>query len=315
MATTSLHALPGGRVRPPGSRLALTADGSDSASRPAMRVTAAVASATDPRAAGHDSGTAGPAVLAVADGAAGWDGGGLASAIAINRLVSRLPVPGDEAPGTWLRCVVADISRHLGSARLRRDRLRSMGTSFTAVALAGSGELGFTHIGNSRAYLLHRALLVQLTADQTLVRNPAGSATPHPARAPARPGLFPAVAALRGRVDDLRNLEEGVVRVGVGDRVLVCTDGVYGALSHERLTDLLLHHPSAAGAVAALMHTVMATSNRDDATAAVADVVAELGGCHDPVRRVGVAARLGTVRPESAVRRAAAGRPVPGSSV
>lgn len=295
MAVTELRAIQGGRDGRPGNRRAPTADPSDTASRPAVSFTAAIASVTGPRASNHDSGTAGQNLLAVADGVGGGTGGGLASVIAVNRMVAGLPVPEDAAVGPWLRHAVADINRHLGSARLRRALLRSLSTTLTTVALAPSGELAVAHIGSSRAYLLHGTRLVQLTTDHGRVPAALDSVASGLSRAHVRADHHAELAALQGRIDDLNLVEEGSLRVGVGDRVLVCTDGLHSALPHGRITDILVRHRSAADAVSALMRALRVTSRQDDATAAVADVVAGSGVPRDPVRRVGAAVRLGVV--------------------
>lgn len=134
----------------------------------------------------------------------------------------------------------------------------------------------------------------EVPTDRTLVQAPLDSrALPG---AHVHPGSSALLAGLHGRDDDLRFMEEIVVRVRAGDRLLACTGGLYTALSHERITRILAHRPAPADAVSALVHAVTAVPGRDDATAAVADVVVVPAGRSDPVRRVGAAVRLGAMR-------------------
>ena len=82
----------------------------------------------------------------------------------------------------------------------RRPELTGMGTTMTAVVVAGGRRLLVGHVGDSRAYLLHDGSLRQLTDDHSLVeelvregRLTAEQAESHPQRAssPARSASTP----------------------------------------------------------------------------------------------------------------------------
>ena len=138
-----------------------------------------------------------------------------------------------------LRRGVFDGSEHLREVIRDSPELEGMGTTLTAILFAG-GRLALCHVGDSRAYLLRDGELHQLTHDHTLVQSlidegrlTADEAVDHPRRSvlvrtlqegsPAEPDLFP----IDGRI---------------GDRFLVCSDGVTAVLDadeiHEVLTDV-----------------------------------------------------------------------------
>jgi PPM family protein phosphatase len=111
-----------------------------------------------------------------------------------------------------------------------------MGTTLTALLLCGRDGV-IAHIGDSRAYLLRGGELRQLTDDHSLVaemvrdgRLPAGEARQHPYRSVLSRalGTEPDV-----EVDELR------VSLQAGDVVLLCSDGLCGPVSDEKLSKAL----------------------------------------------------------------------------
>ena len=81
--------------------------------------------------------------------------------------------------------------------------------------------------------------LLQVTRDHTLIQAlmDAGSITEEEALVhPQRSAVY---AALHGSPEDLAGLEVSWLDVAVGDRLLVCSDGLSGALAPQTIADLL----------------------------------------------------------------------------
>jgi protein phosphatase len=126
------------------------------------------------------------------------------------------------------------------------------------------------HVGDSRAYLLRDSAFTQITRDHTYVQTliDAGKITPEEALLhPRRNLLMRAIDAVHPAEPDV-----SVREAHVGDRYLVCSDGLSGYVSDERVHELLaLTDPVAV--VTALVDAALAAGAPDNVTCVVADVV------------------------------------------
>ena len=150
-----------------------------------------------------------------------------------------------------------------------------MGSTLTAVLLQDD-RLYYTNLGDSRIYLLRKGKLYQLTKDhtegQTMVD--AGLLTAeqlktHPSRnkLSLHLGIFPEEVALEPA-------EYADLRLSDGDRFLLCSDGVYGALGEEELASVLGGSETAEERAEKLVDRAYANGSRDNMTALVIDVSA-----------------------------------------
>jgi serine/threonine protein phosphatase PrpC len=235
----------------------------------------AAVSSAGPRPDNQDSGCAGTHLVAVADGVGGNVGGAIASTLVINWLSRRsFAGPTSEGSAAWLSDAIATGNRRIRAACAQQPRLRSMATTLTAIATTGDGVLALAHIGDSRAYLLRGGALVPLTRDHTWVRAlaDAGSITPEQARThPLRSVLL---AVLHGTEDDMAKVEISTHPTQPGDRLLLCSDGVSGAVPSERMLRILAGAPGPAAAAALLQRAALDAPAQDNVTVAVADLSA-----------------------------------------
>ena len=240
---------------------------------PRLMFSATALSSRGPRPDNQDSGLASPELLAVADGVGGTVGGAAASALAITSLVEQLPLPWDGDPEALLRRTVSTANRRLGALCSEVPVLAGMATTLTVMALSGTGRLVVAHIGDSRAYLLRGGQLVALTRDDSVVQAmlDAGSLSAEQAR--EHPWRSVLLAALHGREEDAVNVEASNTRALPGDRVLLCSDGLWGGTSAGRIHRALSQEPSAPAAAFRLMQSGKMAPARDDITVIVADVI------------------------------------------
>ena len=219
----------------------------------------------------EDSGFAGPTLQLVADGVGGAAAGEVASAT-VAYVTSALALAASRSAGPDLLDVLARAVRvsHdqlvIGTAQ---DPARTgMGTTLTALLTDGE-QVALVHVGDSRAYLLRDGELTQLTRDQTYVQTlvDAGVLTRDEVRHhPRRNVVLQAVDAERPAVPDL-----ALVDVRVGDRLLVCSDGLSDLVEDEEVR-ACLEQPSREDAVAALVAAALAAGGRDNVTCLVSDV-------------------------------------------
>jgi serine/threonine protein phosphatase PrpC len=251
----------------------------------------AAVSHAGPRPDNQDSGCAGPHLVAIADGVGGNVGGAIASSLVINWLTRHgSGRPTSEGSAAWLSDAIAIGNRRIRAACAQKSRLKSMATTLTAIATTGDGVLALAHIGDSRAYLLRGGALVQLTRDHTWVQAlvDAGSITPQQARThPLRSVLL---AVLHGTEDDIAKLEISTHPTQPGDRLLLCSDGLSGAVPAERMLGILAEAPGPAAAAALLQRAALDAPAQDNVTVAVADLGAVPHSSCEPPMKVGAAA-------------------------
>lgn len=176
----------------------------------------------------HDGRTSGVLLVAVADGLGGHRGGEVASSVAIEEAVSAGGTPEDR--------VRAANDAILGEV-LKQPQLVGMGTTLTVAELGPDGQVTLAHVGDSRAYRWHAARFTQLTVDHTFVQEEvdAGRLTAEQARHhPERSVLTRALGFEPGLAVDVVRL-----KVSVGDRLLLCSDGLTSMVTDERIAGIL----------------------------------------------------------------------------
>ncbi|GAA4850316.1 MerR family transcriptional regulator [Actinomycetospora corticicola] len=167
--------------------------------------------------------------------------------------------------------IAADGSRvvdALAAAAARIGPTGDGGTTVTALWCDGS-RVGVAHVGDSRAYLLRDGVLTRLTVDHTHVQSliDEGRLTPEEAiDHPDRPRLTRALGT------DEPDLHRRTARVG--DRYLLCTDGVWALLDDAVLARTLTADAEPAPVVGKLLEQVREAGAPDNAACAVVDLVA-----------------------------------------
>ncbi len=150
----------------------------------------------------------------------------------------------------------------------RHKRLQRMGCTLD-VALVLGRQLFVVHVGDGRVYLARPTTTIQLTDDHTLKSSLIQGGVATPSQPPeGREALVNAV----GRPGKLK-ADEVYAELNTGDRVLLCSDGIYGEVSEEAELSQLIWKGAPEEASVALINAALARGGRDNATA----VVIELG--------------------------------------
>jgi serine/threonine protein phosphatase PrpC len=218
----------------------------------------------------EDSAYASPRLLAVADGMGGHAAGEVASAVAISALAHL----DDDVPGTDLADAlgraVRDANRTLHEMVLANPALDGMGTTLTAM-LWSPPRLALCHIGDSRAYLLRDGELYQITHDHTLVQRLQDEGRISPDEAATHPQRSLILRALDGRSE--ADPDVSLREAKLGDRYLLCSDGLSGVVSAETLHRTLSTVTEPDQAVIQLIDLANRGGGPDNITCIVADVV------------------------------------------
>ncbi|MFL6128177.1 MAG: PP2C family protein-serine/threonine phosphatase [Mycobacteriales bacterium] len=204
-------------------------------------------------------------VLAVADGMGGTIGGGEAATAALAALLDQLDGSAPVTLGTLGAAVAAAHQRVRALAPDGMPVALRAGTTLTA-AVATGHRLHLAHVGDSSCWLLRRGRLRRLTEVHThAAALVAAGAVERGSPAERRlGGLLTRFLGMPGPVAG----QLSTVRLRPGDRVLVATDGVTGALPVPALAELL----SRPGGAAEVVRAAVAAGGRDDATAVLVDV-------------------------------------------
>lgn len=254
----------------------------------------------------EDSVYAGPRLLAVADGMGGHAAGEVASAVVI-AAVSALDedVAGSDLLGA-LRDAVNRANQNLADMVNGDDGLRGMGTTLTALLAEGS-RLGLVHVGDSRAYLLRDGRLRQITTDHTLVQALVDEGRITPEEADVHPQRSFITRTLDGTPVEL---DLSIREAKVGDRYLLCSDGLSGVVSDATLEEALSSELDPGRCADRLIELALRGGGPDNITCIVADVVDTTDADSTPILGGAVAPTLPAPGlPDTSAGRAAAMRP------
>lgn len=199
----------------------------------------------------------------VADGMGGHKGGEIASAGARDGLTAALHGK-DPSPET-LKEAIVEVNRQLFFRQQDDESLSGMGTTLTVLWL-GDHRVYVGHVGDSRAYLLRDGELRQVTNDHSLVAElyRLGQLTREQAENhPMRNVITRAVGTEEGIEVELLTEERRP-----GDVWLVCSDGLHGMVSDERLRAVLTAN-APRDAADALMTAALKAGGRDNVSLVV----------------------------------------------
>lgn len=231
------------------------------------------------RSMNQDSAATSPRLLIVADGMGGHAHGEVASSVAVDealRVDARMA-------STDMATVdlVAELAGALEKAALRLTQraqddpaLRGTGTTVVAFLIDGT-RFGIAHIGDSRAYLLRGGKLDRLTRDHTLVQTLVDSGRISEEEAATHPRRSWLIRTLQdGSAPEPDLFWHDAV---VGDRYLLCSDGLTAVLSDAALQEILAGEADRGGAVRRLIAAANEGGGPDNITCIVADVVVDDG--------------------------------------
>jgi PPM family protein phosphatase len=216
-------------------------------------------------------------LLMVADGMGGHAGGERASAFIVNEAIQyvqetakwffQLDDPDENVRLRLLRESLERSDRKLIEEAKRDRTLTGMGTTLTAMSIIGT-DVFLVHVGDSRAYLLRKGRLEQLTRDHTRAQDlvEQGVLCPEEARTHRlRHMLTNVLGGIPGVEGELLKF-----RLADGDRLLLCTDGLTEPVRDERIAEILGQSSNPEEACRALVEAALNVSGQDNITVIVA---------------------------------------------
>ncbi|KAB1655340.1 serine/threonine-protein phosphatase [Pseudoclavibacter chungangensis] len=186
----------------------------------------------------QDSAFVGEHVFLVADGMGGHAGGDVASAIVAKYVAENdVAFPTTDDAENGLARLLVEGNRQIADAVDEHPELRGMGTTSDAISLVGD-KLVLAHIGDSRVYRFHESELTQETVDHTFVQRlvDAGRITPEEALVHPRRSVLMRVL---GDVETEPEIDTFVTDAVIGDRWLLCSDGLSSYVDESRIAATL----------------------------------------------------------------------------
>lgn len=222
----------------------------------------------------------------VSDGMGGYAGGAVASKLVVETVVAFLDQNARDPDVTWpfvtwpeepsagaigfeeSRVLVALRLAHREIVKRRHGELAQMGAT-AAMVLTKHDRAIIAHVGDSRVYRLREGKLEQLTRDHSFLEEVCARGQDlgeeERARIAAQYGhvITRAMGNDRELEPDLRSVE-----LRSGDVLMLCTDGVHGALGADEMRDILaMHAPSDAADL--LISRAIDEGSTDNVTAVV----------------------------------------------
>jgi len=218
----------------------------------------------------EDSAYAGPRLLAVADGMGGHAAGEVASSLTISAMAKLDSEPPGGDMLAELSSAVAAANTRLQEMIIANPAVEGMGTTLTALFWS-DGHAAVCHIGDSRGYLLREGELYQITHDHTLVQSLVDEGRISVDDVSSHPQRSLLLRALDGR--SIAEPDLSVHDSQVGDRYLLCSDGLSGVVSDEMLRETMATIDEPEAVTRQLIDLALRGGGPDNITCIVADVV------------------------------------------
>lgn len=217
-------------------------------------------------------------VYMVADGMGGHAAGEVASALCVetveklllNTLRQFCYMKGTEEQGVLMEFQKAILQ---ADARLMEEmqlnpKLTGMGTTLT-LAFVENSRLFLAHVGDSRCYLLAKEQFQQLTHDHNMAAEMVRRGLLSPEEA-AKSRMRHVITNVLGGHEAGAHVELHRIELEPGDTLLLCSDGLHGMLSDERIAQVLNEETDPEDACQKLVSEANERGGKDNITAIVA---------------------------------------------
>ena len=206
----------------------------------------------------QDSVIIGDKLYGVADGMGGHNAGEIASGSLRDGLLRELS--GKKADRETLEKAIQTVNRELFMRQEEDAALTGMGTTLT-VMWVSDPEMILAQVGDSRAYLIRNGAIQQITEDHSMVADMVRSGVLTEEQAACHPMRNYITRAVG--TDDEVEADLYSVNREAGDRWLICSDGLYGLMSKNKL-EMLATIENPEDAAEQLMEAALAAGGRDN---------------------------------------------------
>ena len=219
-------------------------------------------------------------ICLAADGMGGGTAGEMASKRAVELIPRELAERLDAGTSVQdskeiIRKAIVHANEDIMALSARDPDLKNMGTTVVlAVMPKASKSVFVTGVGDSRVYLIHDKKIEQLTVDHTLAQALVEAKT---------------ITALEAKTHRFRNVlwkflgskevgkgpEIKQIRTQPGDRILLCTGGLHGVVSDDRIRDCMSQHADVQKCADALCQLALDSGSRTNVSCIVIEVAGD----------------------------------------
>lgn len=212
-------------------------------------------------------------LFVVADGMGGHVAGEVASREAVEAMQAAFTSPASPSSASEddLRQAVRTANGAVWKRGADEPSYRGMGTTVTAVAVIDGDRLAVANVGDSRTYLLRDDNLHQLTDDHSFVQEAVRSGQLTRNQAESHPRRSQLTRAL-GVSDDV-DVDVQTIDPLSGDRLLLCSDGLWDEVGDELIAMVLSGRDDPEEAASELVRWAKEAGGRDNITVIVVDVL------------------------------------------
>jgi serine/threonine protein phosphatase PrpC len=179
-------------------------------------------------------------LLVVADGMGGYRHGEVAAQLAVTTMTEafqRLALPSLSSPAKFLTDHIQQVHDMIDQLTQEREMLEAPRTTIVA-AIVQRGMLYCAHVGDSRLYHFRDGHLLYRTEDHSVVQSLYNRGMIDKSDMSTHPYRHKVYSCLGGDVPPKITLSDRQELLE-GDTVLLCTDGVWSAITDEKIKHLL----------------------------------------------------------------------------
>lgn len=176
-------------------------------------------------------------LVVICDGMGGGPAGANASMLAVQSIIQEVDKAAQALPPeTVLNNAIIAANALLRRTIKEHQQLMGMGTTCVA-ALIATNIVTVAHIGDSRLYLFRNRKKIFRTTDHSVVGEMVrrGELTEEDARRAENSNIITRSLG----ISDTIEVEIDVLNITQGDRIVLCTDGVWGMMREKELSELL----------------------------------------------------------------------------
>lgn len=249
----------------------------------------------------EDSAFVSPYLVVVADGVGGAAAGEVASATAAYVVAATAMARFGDDPGAVLLAGAAAAHRDLITGVRAEIERAGMATTLTALITDGQRVL-LGHVGDSRCYRLRDRVLTQISADHTYVQSLVETGRLDRSQVRTHPWRNVVLRSLDGNPQAAEaDIDVVELDVRLGDRFLLCSDGLSDLVSEDRIGGSLRTVADPFSCAAGLVSQARGRGGSDNITAVVLDLidgprVVLDGVCHGALADVGNVVDASSVR-------------------
>jgi serine/threonine protein phosphatase PrpC len=177
----------------------------------------------------------------IADGMGGYEGGQEASRLAVETVRRVYERDFDDDPRKTLVRALEIAHETILRYGEENPQFHGMGTTCTALSIVGR-QLVFSHIGDSRLYLVRADTVSRLTRDHSYVGRLVENGIVRSEDAEFHPQRHILTAALGSGHEVIPDAPEHPIDLEHGDILLLCTDGLWSVVAEQELVRVVRSH-------------------------------------------------------------------------